>query len=329
MPLQSSTLALSAFPVIETRNFEVMRHSMLNHFGATKFDISPSAAGFYAKSDSVRSGPISLGYCAYAGRASVEFPETDFVRMQIPLAGHARTIVGGEQSDLDIAHYYVTSADRASRLEFGSDFQQLFLRVEREALQDKLTALLGFRPKGRLSFAPVLDIDKVKLGTLMSLIGFTAGHLASTSGLPEPPVLMTRELQETLVVAFLESVPHTFSDLLRGEPLDIAPAQVRAVEEYIDGNWMRPLTAEHLAEVTGLGARSLFRSFRRYRAHTPLQYVKMVRLNHANLLLRSPSEDTSVTGVAFRCGFSNPGHFAKDYQDRFGELPSVTLAKGK
>jgi AraC-like DNA-binding protein len=249
--------------------------------------------------------------------------------MQIPLAGHARTIVGGEQSNLDIAHYYVTSADRASRLEFGSDFQQLFLRVERKALQDKLTALLGFRPKGRLSFATVLDVDKVQLGGLTSLIGFTAEHLASTSGLSEPPVLMTRQLQETLVVAFLESVPHTFSDLLQGDPLDIGASQVRAVEDYIDGNWMRPITAEYLAEVTGIGARSIFRSFQRYRTHTPLQYVKMVRLDHANLLLRSPSEGTGVTGVAFQCGFSNPGHFAKDYQDRFGELPSVTLAKSK
>lgn len=92
---------------------------------------------------------------------------------------------------------------------------------------------------------------------------------------------------------------------------------------------MQPITVEHLAETTGIGARSIFRSFRRYRAHTPLQYVKMVRLDHANGLLRSPSEGTSVTGVAFQCGFSNAGHFAKDYLKRFGELPSATLAKSQ
>lgn len=148
MPLVSSALALSAFPVIETRNCEVMRHSMLNHFGATKFDVAQDTRGFYAKSYNVRSGPISLGFCAYADRALAEFPEADFVRLQIPLTGHARTIVGREQSDIDITHYCVTSADRASRLEFGSDFQQLFLRVERKALQEKLAALLGFSPKG-------------------------------------------------------------------------------------------------------------------------------------------------------------------------------------
>ena len=39
MPLRSSALALSAFPVTETRDFKVMRHSMLNHYGATKFEV--------------------------------------------------------------------------------------------------------------------------------------------------------------------------------------------------------------------------------------------------------------------------------------------------
>lgn len=329
MPLQGSAMALSAFPVIETRDSEVMRHTMLDHFGATNFDVARDARSFYAKSDNVRFGPVSLGFCAYADQACAEFPETDFVRIQIPLAGHGRTIAGGKQSDIDVAHYCVTSADRASRLEFGSNFQQLFVRFERQSLQDKLAALLGFRPKGELSFAHFLDADRLKLDSLKSLIGFTAGYLASTSGLPEPPVLTSRELQETLVVAFLESAPHTFSDLLRGQPLDIAPSQVRAVEQYIDGNWMQPITAEHLAEVTGISARSIFRSFQRYRAHTPLQYVKMVRLDHAKRLLKLPAEGTSVTAVAFHCGFSNPGHFAKDYQERFGELPSVTLARSK
>lgn len=327
MPPQNSVMSLGEFPVNETRDFEAMRHTLLNDFGASKFEILHKASGFHAKSYHLQSGPVSIGFCAYALPTSVEFPETDYVRMQIPLSGQARTIVGGQQSDLDTTHYCVTPADRPSRLVFGANFQQLFVRIERKALQDKLTALLGFRPRGSLSFAPLVDANTLGLDSLRNLIGFMGTHLGSTSDLLEPPRLMTKELQETLVVGFLEAVPHTFSDLLRGETLDIASSQVRAVEEYIDANWMRPITAEHLAEVTGIGARSIFRSFQRHRSHTPLQYVKMVRLHHAYLSLMSPHEGTSVTGVAFQCGFSNPGHFAKDYFERFGELPSATLAK--
>ena len=38
---------------------------------------------------------------------------------------------------------------------------------------------------------------------------------------------------------------------------------------------------------------------------------------------------TSVTEVAYSCGFSNLGHFAKDYGRHFGELPSETLNAAK
>ena len=34
-------------------------------------------------------------------------------------------------------------------------------------------------------------------------------------------------------------------------------------------------------------------------------------------------------GLAFACGFDNPGHFAGDYRLAFGELPSQTLTKVK
>ena len=45
--------------------------------------------------------------------------------------------------------------------------------------------------------------------------------------------------------------------------------------------------------------------------------------------LTAPAENTSVTAVAFACGFDNPGHFAGDYRLAFGELPSQTLTKVK
>ncbi len=58
-------------------------------------------------------------------------------------------------------------------------------------------------------------------------------------------------------------------------------------------------------------------------------FVKQVRLRHARRMLMLPIETTSVTSVAFDCGFTNLGHFAKDYGKSFGELPSATLNRTK
>jgi transcriptional regulator GlxA family with amidase domain len=52
-------------------------------------------------------------------------------------------------------------------------------------------------------------------------------------------------------------------------------------------------------------------------------------MRHAKAMLTTPEAGTSVTSVAFACGFSNLGHFAKDYFQGFGELPSETLRAKK
>jgi AraC-like DNA-binding protein len=35
----------------------------------------------------------------------------------------------------------------------------------------------------------------------------------------------------------------------------------------------------------------------------------------------------SVTLIALRCGFQNPGHFARDFRPTFGKLPSDGLRR--
>jgi transcriptional regulator GlxA family with amidase domain len=131
------------------------------------------------------------------------------------------------------------------------------------------------------------------------------------------------------MVAFLKAVPNSFSEILQRRPSEGAGAHVRRVEEYIDAHWRLPISVEHLANVAGVGVRTIFATFKRHRGYTPLAYLKSVRLKNAHELLRSPTDTTSVTDVALNCGFSNLGHFAKDYQDALGELPSSTLARAR
>jgi transcriptional regulator GlxA family with amidase domain len=54
-----------------------------------------------------------------------------------------------------------------------------------------------------------------------------------------------------------------------------------------------------------------------------------VRLERARNLLLKPDDTASVTGIALLCGFSNLGHFANAYRNRFGELPSQTLHRSR
>ena len=104
---------------------------------------------------------------------------------------------------------------------------------------------------------------------------------------------------------------------------------MRRVEEFIEANWNQPVSIDAIAEITGISARAIFRAFRRSRGYSPMAFAKKVRLRHAQELLVAPDEDTTVTGIALKCGFANPGHFAREYREVFGHLPSHSLARSK
>jgi transcriptional regulator GlxA family with amidase domain len=44
-------------------------------------------------------------------------------------------------------------------------------------------------------------------------------------------------------------------------------------------------------------------------------------------MLEQSDRETSVTQIALKCGFQNPGHFARDFRLAFGELPSEALKR--
>jgi transcriptional regulator GlxA family with amidase domain len=100
---------------------------------------------------------------------------------------------------------------------------------------------------------------------------------------------------------------------------------VRRAEDYIEAHWDQPITVEALALVTNSSARSVFHTFKQSRGYSPMAFVKQVRMRHARRMLAHPLPATSVTDVAFACGFSNLGHFAEDYCTQFGERPLQTL----
>ena len=58
-----------------------------------------------------------------------------------------------------------------------------------------------------------------------------------------------------------------------------------------------------------------------------MEFARRLRLEHARRMLEQPSPATTVTDVAFACGFGDLGRFARDFQRMFGERPSALLAR--
>jgi len=94
------------------------------------------------------------------------------------------------------------------------------------------------------------------------------------------------------------------------------------VDEHLDG----PVTMEELCQLTHVSRRTLQYSFTAILGISPLQFLRLTRLNRVRRALRSASPEQSVTEIATYWGFWHLGQFAHDYKQQFGECPSHTLS---
>ncbi len=315
-------MILNPVSSIKTRNPEAMREVLFKTYGATKFD-SSGREDFRAEASYIRMTNVSLGYCAYGAKTSVEFPEAEFVRLQMAVKGKAATEIRGRSTAVTTGQSCITPANCHNRIDFGRDFAQHIVRVSTEALNRKMTLLLGFKPRKPLLFTEELSSANPHDLQLRRLLSFLGEQAASDTA--SLPASFLREMESAIIVGFLSMIPHSLSETLETQSTDTPDVYVRRVEEYIEASWDQPLTITKLSQVTGIGVRSIFYAFKRSRGYTPLEFVKMIRLKKAQEMLCLPSSD--VTSVAFRCGFGNLGHFSRDYKQTFGELPSDTLRR--
>lgn len=89
---------------------------------------------------------------------------------------------------------------------------------------------------------------------------------------------------------------------------------------------VQSLKIAELAQRISVCERTLRRAFQSCYGLSPLEYLRIHRLHQARAVLRATCTDrTTVTQVAFECGFWDLGRFAGAYRQLFGELPSQTL----
>jgi AraC family ethanolamine operon transcriptional activator len=102
------------------------------------------------------------------------------------------------------------------------------------------------------------------------------------------------------------------------------------VEEYLDANPERSPAIATLCGVAGVSERTLEYAFREQLGTTPVRFLKIRRLNRIRRELLDPDASArSVAEVAWRAGIYDPGRFAGDYRELFGELPSETLRRAR
>lgn len=99
--------------------------------------------------------------------------------------------------------------------------------------------------------------------------------------------------------------------------------RVRYAEKLIKKNMQEPLSLTELAQAVGLSHSKLNRFFPQVYGASVFEYLRNLRLHHAQKLLEDGN--MNVTEVAFAVGYSNLSHFSKIFKEKTGLLPNKYL----
>ncbi|WP_229072710.1 AraC family transcriptional regulator [Actinoplanes sp. DH11] len=207
---------------------------------------------------------------------------------------------------------------------WAGDCRIIAVKIGRAELENQLARMLDSPVRGPVDLAPELDVTTGP-GAAWSRLARVIAADISEAGLTRHPVVGAR-LRETLVSGLLAASNHRYRDQLeRRRPALAAPGAIRRVVEAMRAQPGRPFTVADLADIAGVGVRSLQQSFQRYVGMPPMTYLRQLRLGLVHEELRQAHPGTTVAQVAYRYGFTHPSRFAAAYRERYGISPSDTL----
>jgi transcriptional regulator GlxA family with amidase domain len=125
----------------------------------------------------------------------------------------------------------------------------------------------------------------------------------------------------------LLAVRNSYTDLLEGFATRVRPSRLQPVLSYMEAHADQPLTPGELARVGCMSVRALHASFRHELGVPPMAHLRRIRLDHVHADLLRGAEAQRISDVAMRWGFFHPSRFARQYRERFGELPSDTARR--
>jgi AraC-like DNA-binding protein len=221
-------------------------------------------------------------------------------------------------------HGFILGPDSYMNRTAETECTHLTLRIDPAPLEQRLYALAGRSFVEPLEFEPVIDPHTSSGASIKRTLQFVATQLDKLERRSSSKRLVC-DLENLLVNTLLLCQPSNHSKYIHCAPDDLGPKYVRVAEEYIDAHCAERITLATLSRVTRVGVRALNAAFRKYRATTPIQYLKSVRLKNVRRDLLEADPTARVTEVAAAWGFYQLGWFSGEYKRTFGESPSETL----
>ncbi len=279
-----------------------------------------------ASMDHLRLGPMSLNRLGWGAAVAVD-PDrlADYYLLSVPVRGQARFELDGRAVEVTVARPALVNAAQRFRFTTSDDFDQIVLRVERQAVETAWQALTGAPVTRPIDFAPSVPVEGPAWRALEPVLALAAQQARGAFPALSSQHLGAR-LQAMLLDVLLLRQPHALSGPLPDAPR-AAAAQLRRAECWMHERMAESLTLSDVALACGTSTRTLQAAFHDEYGMGPMQWLRRERLRAARAALLTGRPGDTVSGIALRHGFGHLGEFALAYRRAFGETPRDSLRR--
>ncbi|KAF0962736.1 AraC family transcriptional regulator [Rhodococcus sp. T7] len=270
---------------------------------------------------------ITLGYLRHGAEVVIQPGRLgSYFHVNIPISGHTRSTCGDEEIVTGENVAAVLLPTESSAMLWSRDCEQLAVKINRTAVEDRLAQVLGHPMDAPLRFDLAMNLTAGPAKSWVRTVRSLLDALQEDPTLLEQP-LITAHFENLIVSQLLHAQPHNYSEQLITTHALARPRTIKRVTDLIDASPEQPHTAAELAHAAGVSLRTLQDSFQDQLGITPMAYLRQVRLAraHEDFATTDPSSGLSVRDIAYKWGFNHLPRFAAAYRERYGVPPSDTL----
>ena len=286
-------------------------------------ELTPTDRNFSLVHNVVDVGNVKLLYIDYGGAVQVKpVPQSSaFYLVQVPLAG-AMSIEMPRRESLSVEEggavaSLVGVAD--SPMTYGASCPRLLVQVPTNTLRQGQARISPGLAEAAVSPMSFIDVSAGAGFSWLKLLLWILTDIDSPDGM----------VARTSGAHYLEQLIVDGLVLAQNDVAE-APAPpsktITLAIDYMRSRLHEAITPAEVAGAVHVSVRALQEGFRKHLGTTPMTHLRDLRLDavHSELLAAAPGQ-SNVSEIAHQWGVTHMGRFARDYRERFGVSPSVTL----
>lgn len=246
----------------------------------------------------------------------------------LPTRGRALFTLGGCSIDVSPQAAVIVSPGRRFHFTASHDYEQILLRLERQAIDEAWCRLTARDQAPSICFDAVIPIHTPGWQALMPLLQWVSRCAQTDRRSDAGQAALLGQIEMLLATTLLLQQPHDSAATLWPAQSPVAAQSVQRAQAYMLAHMGDALPVGMVASHCGLSVRHMQALFKDECGQSPLQWLRMQRLQAVRQALQA-DDSLKVGDTALRFGFTHLGEFSRAYRQAFGETPQQTRGDAK